>query len=315
LGKNGFIQYGWINEYFLMRIQKPDDMKLRDLYSDSKMFFDLILEGVPISRNVGSDKVRITSMGKADEEYVHVDKYSRKWIVRSWNLEYSDQKIMTFSMPTPAGMVVILRFGSTGAIDFSFIVDTKILVDFLYLSYYGTFQEWKEFLEYKDYLPDVLRKVDFSYKNKKWAKFKSKRLSISYENDMHDIDDKSYLKLVLSYHQDKTDVVWNISGIVIGEHENKGGVFYLYRYISPDKDLSDSYKDEWKKITNEKHPYNKVAFFNEGYTIIQSLHPKYSKNKSPEFAYTVSYGSEGNLDKDLLSKKILKYAASVKIFE
>jgi len=58
---------------------------------------DLLLKGYPVSRPVGSDSVRVTSMGEASEESWLTDDYQRKWQIRSWLVPYNDSVITTIA--------------------------------------------------------------------------------------------------------------------------------------------------------------------------------------------------------------------------
>jgi hypothetical protein len=68
LDKNGYLQQVVTNNIFLVRLKAPDDVSEADLIADSKKFMDLLLKGYPVSRPVGTDSVRVTSMGNASEE-------------------------------------------------------------------------------------------------------------------------------------------------------------------------------------------------------------------------------------------------------
>ena len=68
LDKNGYLQQGATNNVFFMKLKAPDDISGADLIADSKQFMDLLLKGYPVSRPVGTDSVRVTSLGKASED-------------------------------------------------------------------------------------------------------------------------------------------------------------------------------------------------------------------------------------------------------
>ena len=78
LDNNGKIASGSIRRTLFLKIQKPGNISLNDFFSDSKSFMDMILKTFDLPRTVGPEKVRITSLGKADSEQMHVDSYGRK---------------------------------------------------------------------------------------------------------------------------------------------------------------------------------------------------------------------------------------------
>ena len=74
----------------------------------------------------------------------------------------------------------MMRTDQTGSADQGDIPDLKVLSDFIYISYFGTFKEWREFLSMKDLLPSLLSTLDIQIKNNEVFRYKSKRLSLSW---------------------------------------------------------------------------------------------------------------------------------------
>src|SRR3990170_2063037 len=140
LDSNGYITYGGLGNSLFLYIRKPDKISHEQLRNDSKLFMDLILKGLYLYREIGTEKIKITSFGKAQEENTLTDAYGRKWLIRTWLKEYDDEKIVTFSLPVPSGYITMMREGQTGLVDNGFIPDMKALADFIYVSYYGTFK-------------------------------------------------------------------------------------------------------------------------------------------------------------------------------
>ncbi|HEX9262100.1 MAG TPA: serine protease, partial [Candidatus Bathyarchaeia archaeon] len=95
LEHNGVITIGRMGNSILMHVRKPDDIPLQMFYNDSKVFMDTLLKGLGITRQVGMDKVKITSLGKADQESNFIDTYKRKWLVKAWMIEYSNSVFVT----------------------------------------------------------------------------------------------------------------------------------------------------------------------------------------------------------------------------
>lgn len=316
LKDNGYIQYGSMDAYFMMYIKKPESLKLNTFLTDTKLFMDTILSGVPLSRSIGSDSVRVTSLGNAAESSTYKDKYNRIWLVNSWKVTYSDEKILTYSLPVPGGVVTMLRMGETGKVDLSYSIDTKTMADFIYLSYYGTFEEWTEFMTLKQFLPDILSGVEFSFVDGKSMNFKSKRLNLSYDNSLLPITKNSDLELICTYFKEKDSVIWDISGLILGKDKNSQTAFSIVRNLKPPQTLKESYQDDWKKINEQKFPYNKTSYSNNGKTIIMGLHPQYINSKTPNnFVYTVSYSEEGNIEAADAGKMIDKVIGVFKINE
>ena len=137
LDKNGYLQEGVTNNVFFVRLKAPDDVRGADLIADSKQFMDLLLRGYAVARPVGTDSVRVTSMGKASEESWFTDDYQRKWHIRYWLVPFNDTAIITVALPTPDGMVMMMSQVPT-ALRESVTREMQAVCDFFYVSYTGT---------------------------------------------------------------------------------------------------------------------------------------------------------------------------------
>jgi hypothetical protein len=56
----------------------------------------------------------------------------------------------------------MMRRGQTGHVEHGHILDLKVLADFIYVSYYGSLKQWREFLSAKEYLPDLFSTIDIA---------------------------------------------------------------------------------------------------------------------------------------------------------
>ena len=318
LGNNGYLSYGQAGSTYYLLIRKPDDIPMRKFLGDSKLFMDMVLKGVYLYREIGSEKIKITSLGKAQEDYLFPDSYGRKWTVRSWPVEYSDRKFITFSLPVPGGCVVMLRAGQTGTVNSGHIPDLKALTDFIYVSYYGTFKEWKEFLALKDLLPSVFLKIDIQIEDKKLFRFSSPRLKAFYGPELMSITDKSDLKLQFSYFKDKGAIVWDIDGIVIGDDKFNKIAYTIYRFAKPPKDLSDKLQSSWDDIVELKFPYNRSAYYKDEHTAIATVYPGKAgahKGKSSSVVYTVGYATSGKVEQKEMDAKLEGFLRNIKVYE
>jgi len=316
LGNNGYLIYGGLINSMFLNLQKPDDIKTADLYRDSKLFMDLILKGVYFTRDIGGEKIKIVSLGKAQEEYTFVDSWKRKWLVRSWPLEYADEMVVTFSLPVPGGCISIVKTGQTGQVNVGKIPDLKVLADFVHLSYYGTFEQWQEFLQQKELLPDAFADIDLTFDYDRKFNYKSKRLSFSSTPEIMAIAKNSDLQLLFGFFRDGNKVVWDVEGVVVGEDKNTSTNFNIIREMRPPRELNDSYQSDWEKMVKQKFPYNRSSFFNDGATIIKMARPLegVAAEQTP-FFYNISYKKLGNAEQKEMEATLDKIAGSISILE
>ncbi len=320
LGNNGRLVYGTLGSAVYMYIRKPDDIPLEKFYGDSKLFMDLILKGGSRYREIGPESIKITSMGKAFEDYRFTDSYGRIWMVRTWLTEYNDRKVVTFSLPVPGGCIVIMRADQTGNADQGDIPDLKVLSDFIFVSYSGTFREWREFLGLKGLLPSPLSTLDIQMKNDEVFRFQSKRLSFSYGADTMKISDNSDLRLHLGYFQEQGRTVWDITEIGISEDRFKQSGYAVSRVMKPPKELGDEYQNQWETMMEGRFPYNRSAYYKDKVTIISAADNRGSKSgtgdgSSSSVLYTVAFIQEGTVDQKEMEAKLETFVRTLVVYE
>ena len=302
-----------------MYIRKPDDVPLETFYGDSKLFMDLILKGGGRYREIGPETIKITSMGRAFEDYRFTDSYGRIWMVRTWLIEYNDRKVVTFSLPVPGGCIVMMRTDQTGNADQGDVPDLKVLSDFIYISYFGTFKEWREFLSMKDRLPSLFSTLDIQIKNSELFRYKSKRFSLSYGPDIMKISDNSDLRLHFGYFQEQGRTIWDITEIGVAEDKYNQIGYTVSRMMKPPKELGDEYQNHWENMVEGRFPYNRSAYHKDKVTIISTTYPRDGElekgdGSSSSGLYTVGFLKEGNIDQkeketklDVLMRNLVVY--------
>jgi serine protease Do len=317
LGNNGLVTLGVLKNTILMRIQKPDTISLETFYGDSKIFMDALLKGLGITRQVGADKVKITSLGKAESDSVFIDGYKRKWLVRSWVMEYDDTSIVTFSLPVPGGCITLMRAGPTGRIT-GHIMDLKVLADFIYVSYSGSLKNWREFLTIRKLMPQVLTAMDISFDYEKQIVYKSRRLAFSLDQTNMKITENSELHLSFGYFKEGEKTLWDVKEVSVVEDKNSVTNYKLTRYTKPPSDLNDKDKSSWEKLTARKIPYNRTAYVENNSTKIMTAYagniPE-EKLATAEVLYRVGYRKEGTWGQKEMEDALGAFQKKVSIFD
>lgn len=313
IGRNGKLIFGKMGNFIYLRVVAPDDASVAQLQKDSKLFMDLLLRGLYFSRSFGSERVRITSLGPAKEEAVHVDAYQRKWQVRRWNIEHSDEKIVTYALPQPDGFAILLNAADESA-SYMYELDMKTLSDYAFVSYYGTLKQWKEFLAARDMLPAALASVAIDADYGKRFSYRSARMSFSYPADLMKVAENSDLHLKLSYFLEDGRVVWDISSVTAGEDKDTSTFLMINRQPRPPESLPDNERWTWESLVSARMPYAGDAFYEKSRTVIASvLGAQRSRDElsAASVLYSVAYSVDGTQDKAQMAERLERFRAGV----
>jgi len=312
LSNNSYIQYTRFGDKLIAKITKNDDIDLESMLTNSSEFMKIILQGIKYNRPVGNARIGITSMGRADEDYMYKDNYGRKWVVRLWSFPYNDYQLITYTLPTPDGAYVILESGLRDRVNYDYRNDMNYLLDFVSAQYYGDFKEWDDFLNLKGFIPDNFNNFSFVYKAGSFVTVKSPRFSLSYDTNLYNIDDNSGMILNYNYFRSGGRVVWDISSLSMIENKNNKNSITFIRQFQPEQGLNDGLYKNWYNLTNGIYPYNEELIMNSGMTLITSPG---LVDLTGKLAYTITLIEEDNVAAAKLKNKLDMVKNDLKVLE
>lgn len=306
IGRNGKLAFGKMGNFLYLRMKTPDDASVTQLQKDSKRFMDLVLRGLYFSRAFGAERVRITSLGAAKEESVHVDGYQRKWQVRRWTIEHSDEKVVAYALPQPDGFAILVNAADEFT-SYMFEEDMKTLADYAFVTYYGTLKQWKEFLSARDMLPAVFESIELETDYGKKFTYRSRRMTFSYTSDLMKVTENSDLHLKPSYFKENDRVVWDVSSVLAGEDKDTSTYVLINRHPRPPETMPDADRLTWESVANARTPYTGVAFSDKTRTVIASAHaPQQTRGELSQLPllYSVAYSVDSAVEKDLMVQRL-----------
>jgi len=306
-GSLAMAKWQW-GDQVLFHLRKPDNVSSRQLYGDSKLFSDLLTKTGEIRRRIGSESIKITSLGSPTEEQTFTDAYRRNWQIKVWPLSYQNARIVVFLLPVPDGYSGMFRVMPPIA-GHSQMANLKVMTNFIDLAYQGTLAQWQDYLTNTELLPAALKDITLRFDYGRAWVYRSPRLDFAYTPALQAIDQNSLLTLGLSYFQDRGKAVWDISSLVSRANANDAsgasGVISIRRRIAPSGDLDDNYRSEWNKLLQRNHPYDGVPYDKNDVTVIATAGgaPVVAGAK-PDLLYQISYAAEGPHPDDVMKDKL-----------
>ena len=265
LDSNGFVE----QTTGLIRLRAPDGLGLGKLYSDDKVYLDLLLKAYMLRRTVGSDSVRVTSLGAPKSSSHFTDRWGRTWQVRDWAIPYDDQILSTVSLPTPEGYVAgVLRFGS------SFIEvahrTQQLLSDYFYLTLQGNLAQWQDYLAQKGVQPKAFDALRIDIDSEHEVAFHSDHYDLMVKPELVKLSKESMLFLDFGFAGSGDDVSWEVKRIVVSEGPHTNNWIHVVRRTEPPPSLPDAFQSNWSKLKSRTFPYNGKIESQNGQTRISA---------------------------------------------
>lgn len=302
LSGNGYVASGYVGHNFLMHLRRPDDMKADAFYGDPKQMMDLVLKTGYWYRQVGPEKIKITSLGKPATDTTYTDAWQRHWKIFVWSEPYINTQIVMFALPVPDGYAVMMRM-NPAALTHDSLIDMKALTDFFNVDYGGSLAQWKAFLANSSLLPQALKdtRIDFDY-GKRFS-YDSSSLAFGYPAALQAISPDNMLAVGFGYFNNNVKISLQANYIQIRLNITDPDRISVKRHVAPSADLDDNFKEGWGKLLHKQHPFDGVAY-NDGdeMDIATVIDPHASD--APAELYTAFYGTQGTHTQDDMKAKL-----------
>ena len=289
---NGYIIPGVAKNDYLFHLRKPDDVTASQLYGDPALLMDQLAKAGIFRRRVGSENIKITSLGKPASDAVHVDAWQRRWQVRVWNMPYPNLRVISFALPVPDGYISMMRFAEAGH-EYDSVADLNVLTDFIDVSYKGTLAQWKEYLKNTALLPAAFKNITLDFDYGKRFSYRDKRLNFSYTTALQKVEQDTTLMLGFSFFPDHGKVVWDVADVQVMANATDPDQVNIQRHTAPPAELDDDFKAEWAKVAQRRHPYDSVAQSDSGQMAIATTVVP-SGIATPTVLYTAGVAVDGS---------------------
>lgn len=266
LDANGFVRIAGPT----LRLRAPDSIALGQLYSDSKLMMDLLLKGYTLRRQVGSDSVRVTSLGAAREQGSFTDLYGRTWQMRSWPVPYDDSLLSALCLPTPEGYDVLLVHVSSRARDLA-VDQMQMLTNYLYLTLTGKLSRWQEYLDQPVARPAVFDGLQLDVQPDTQVHVRARGFDLTVTKALVPLSADSVLSLATSYYHRGSGVVWDLSGLTLAQSPQQPNTVQVLRVSTPPASLPQNVQIGWQKMQSGEYPFDGKVANNDGNTIIRAV--------------------------------------------
>jgi hypothetical protein len=301
---NGFVDAGMLGKTAFMHVRKPDDMSLPKLYSDAPGLVDLIFKAMTFTRDVGDEKVRITSLGPALSDVVFVDRWHRRWQHREFPIPAVDGLIELYSLPVPDGYIALLS--TSGARSrHSDSVQMETLLGLVSVTYDGSFAAWKEFLQQGDWVPADLAAAKLQIDYGKRFSIAPAGFSLAYSPALQPIEANGELAVSYGYLGRDGSARLGISGVSAQPDMDKYAEIRINRHPKPFADSPRDFLSDWKDMISRAHPEDGQPYKDSGMSWAGTTLG--SPRADANVLYTLFYGSDAN-PSDALTKQRLANA-------
>ncbi len=206
---DGYVSIGFENPVAFIRLHRSNNASEDAFYNDSKAFMDIAAKALKISRVVGTDNIRVVSLGQALTNTVYTDHFGRKWQERKWALPYLDAYVIGMLLPTPDGYSAVMHFAPSSVVSYGETL-LRLVADQVDISYIGTLAQWKSHLGRKALLAEPLKSLSIE-KSTNWI-IRSPKFEFQIPDVLFALDDRSTLGISMQYLLESSKLQWDVTG-------------------------------------------------------------------------------------------------------
>ena len=298
LDRNGFVEQSG----GFVRLRAPDDVSLATLYGDDKLYLDLLLKAYALRRAVGSDSVRVTSLGKPRSAGHFTDRWGRTWQVRDWAIPYDDQFLTVASLPTPGGYVAAMGRINSGLLEVIH-KSQQLLGDYVFLTMQGNLAQWQDYLGQQAVQPKAFGSLQIKIDPEREVAFHSDRYQVMVRPELVKLSRESMLFLDFGFSGQGDGATWSVNRVEISEGPHTNNWVYVTRRTQPEASLPDGFQSSWTKLKTRSFPYDGRIESENGETRISAaVQPPGSAAARVRYALGVT--REGVETQDAMSRKL-----------
>jgi serine protease Do len=248
LPDDGYVSLALQETMALLRVHRSSNASDDAFYGDSKAFMDMAVKALGITRAVGTDNIRVTSLGPASSDSPYTDRFGRKWQQRKWALPYLDTYVVGLLLPTPDGYSAVLQVAPSPAASYSENL-LRLVADQVDISYVGTLAQWQSYLRRKTLMAEPLKSLVVDKKTD-WI-VRTTKFEFQMPDAVFALNERSRLGISTQYFMEGSKIDWGVVGARWYQDEQGRSQIGLRRRSRPAttarSEIRSSFADMWER--------------------------------------------------------------------
>ncbi|QWT18338.1 trypsin-like peptidase domain-containing protein [Bacillus sp. NP157] len=293
----GYIEQAGIADTVLWHIHSEADQP--GLGQGGRPVIEQLLSRGNITRSVGQEKVRITSLGEAIASEPFTDRLGRSWHVDTFAVPFIDGCIVIATTPTPEGAVGMLRFGR--ARERMQITDQlRLMADMEDIAYHGTLAQWKAFTS-AGALPTALRDTSIG-SDGKVATLATDGLQARWPATLVPLNPRTQVTVASSWTVENGNAAIHARRLGLLEEDAPNATVYIDRLERAAEDSPQEALSRWADLMKHAHPHDGQPYNHDDWRIVSEVYDP-AHPDAAQHAYVISYAQKAQpSDEDMRAR-------------
>lgn len=271
----GVLTYGGMNNLTHALYTKPNDVSFDELLNTPKTYMDALLCAAEITRTFMGETTGFTSFGEPTHSETYTDAFKRTWLVHYWEIAFCDAMAVSYVLPLPQGLYLMLDIDTTGDILGTAPFCLQFYADCVYPRYASTIANWQDFLstlKRRGMLYAPFTNINISVTDDKTS-FISQNFLFSLPDSIFPSSKDTNLRLATGFCLEGSTPSLSLRSLDVYCKPLTSDYRYVYlsKTPKPSAKAQQSTLELWEHQRDAKEPYNAVPYNQGEYTFYDEV--------------------------------------------
>ncbi|HEY4091264.1 MAG TPA: trypsin-like peptidase domain-containing protein [Luteibacter sp.] len=262
-----------------------------------------------ITRKVGRESIKVTSLGEASSTESFTDRQGRTWRVDAFAIPFHDMSLLTATTPTPDGAVGMIRIAGPGD-RFEETLKMRLMADMEDIAYGGTLAQWQAFLP-KGPRPTVLKDASFG-QDAKGATLAIDGLKAQWPSAIVPHGGRAEVFAASGWTIEDGKPQVRLLHLSLSQQEAPNAMAYIDRFQKPFADSSQDANELWDELGKHAHPRDGKPFESDEWRLVSRVYDP-SQPKAASYIYTMSYAVRDKAADDDMQKRLAELVRGTQV--
>ena len=258
---NGKLEAGMMMGLLMTYLKKPDNVSVQQYIENPKLMMDTLAKIFVLTRNIGAEKITITSYNEPVYKATHTDNVGRTWLISAYNIPFADGIVFNYALPLPDGIFNLTSMRDTSTILNGVNYDFEFLSDFVIANYTGTEKEWQEYLS----IPEDVYPRHAPLKNAAITVADNKTtisigpMNITCPEDIFVVNEETEIECGIGYRPDEAKGIRiEIQQLTVNtlKNSNDNAILAISKDYKPHEDCVKTILDSYEEVKAGTIPFN-----------------------------------------------------------
>jgi serine protease Do len=258
LPDDGKLWIGSLPNAMAFRLQRNPKSAEATFYRDPAGLMDKLLLGLKLPRTVGTQDIRITSMGAPLRAQQHSDRFGRVWQEWAWSFGFSDLQLLVHALPTPEGYVGLMRY-ATFSNSRSAEAELRLLGDYLHAYYSGSVKQWRTLLAERELCPPLLSSAAIQHEAQKGFSMRLPVADVNVPSSVVSLNEESEVIVLPGYNVRDQQLAAELRGFTVIEKKDDSSFVGVWGQTKPASDAGTQLTERWDDMANRRKDFSGAA--------------------------------------------------------